>query len=402
MELDVQRISLKRKATSLATVLALAVVIVLATGAAAFAATNPNDNINTAITVPTPLPVSLTLNGAVDLDYGDNAVYSVYLNAGDTLFAGVTEYYGFYLFAFGPTATDINEDMPVEWMPSILGDLHYVAPTSGTYYLAVMAMPDDGSGAPVAGTASLWAGALRKTSTSILTTYETATSSKTTASTSLVLPFNTLCSFDGTLTAAAGGVAYEPLAVLRQYAGGKQTKVANAWTFGEEDAGFWAYVPFPVDGVKRKVTYTFQFAGTDPEAATAEGLGFSTNSVTITPRPYMTTPTSASSVYHGKAFTMYNILLPRHTSGGYPVRFYCERYERLSNGKYAWRLRKTVNAKAYNTTYTNYAADLYSEPGSKCQASVVLPYAGKWRVRAYHGDADHYPTYSGYKAVTAK
>jgi hypothetical protein len=33
---------------------------------------------------------------------------------------------------------------------------------------------------------------------------------------------------------------------------------------------------------------------------------------------------------------------------------------------------------------------------------VRLPYTGKWRIYASHGDSGHYTTTSGYKSVTVK
>ncbi len=33
---------------------------------------------------------------------------------------------------------------------------------------------------------------------------------------------------------------------------------------------------------------------------------------------------------------------------------------------------------------------------------LSLPYAASWRMRAYHGDANHAATYSGYRAITVK
>ena len=387
-----QRISLGSKATRLAAVLTLAVVIVLAGGASAFAVAN--NNISTAIPIPTPLPVPVTLDGSATAD-GDSAVYSVYLEAGDALFAGViTGDYVFNLEVYAPTATDIWDAIPVEWMPSLLGDINYVAPTSGTYYLHIWAPPAEGGDPAAVGTANLWAGAMKKTSVGLTTSYLTSTGTKTTTASSLIVGFDTFCMFDGVLNAVAGPVPYEGISVLRQFPGGKVTKIATAWTFND---GTFGYIPIPVTGVRRKVTYTFQYGGSDPESQTAEGLGFSYASVTITPRPLITTPASASTVTHKKTFTMSGFLLPRHTSGSYPVKLYCYRNERG-----VWRLRKTVNARAYNSTYMNYNMGYYQEPATKYSASVALPYAGKWRIRAYHGDADHYGTYTSYKLVTAK
>jgi hypothetical protein len=80
------------------------------------------------------------------------------------------------------------------------------------------------------------------------------------------------------------------------------------------------------------------------------------------------------------------------------VKIQCYRYEKLRGGKYAYVLRKTVSAKAYDykphigRTYTKYLT-----------TSLSLPYTGKWRIRAYHApDATYAPTYSSYKYITVK
>jgi len=39
---------------------------------------------------------------------------------------------------------------------------------------------------------------------------------------------------------------------------------------------------------------------------------------------------------------------------------------------------------------------------TKYKASVSLPHRGKWRVRAYHADAGHAPSFSGYDYITVK
>jgi len=39
---------------------------------------------------------------------------------------------------------------------------------------------------------------------------------------------------------------------------------------------------------------------------------------------------------------------------------------------------------------------------AKYSTNYKFPYAGKWRMRAYHSDSDHLPTWSGYTYVTVK
>lgn len=127
--------------------------------------------------------------------------------------------------------------------------------------------------------------------------------------------------------------------------------------------------------------YRARFAGT---ASLSPKLSSSRK---VIPRVYLTTPTSPSTMYRTKYYSVYGYLKPRHTSGSYPVRIYRDRYVSGS-----WRSYGYVKARASNySTYTKYVA------------SVKLPYAGKWRMRAYHpSDAANAATYSSYRYVTVK
>jgi hypothetical protein len=127
--------------------------------------------------------------------------------------------------------------------------------------------------------------------------------------------------------------------------------------------------------------YRLQFAG-DPTWA-----GGTSAAVVVTPRVYLTRPTTPTSVKRARAFSAYGFIKPRHTSGTYPVAIKCYRYQ---SGK--WVLRKTVPAKASNySTYTKYSK------------SLSLPYAGRWRIRAYHAaDSKNAATCSSYRYVTVK
>ena len=106
----------------------------------------------------------------------------------------------------------------------------------------------------------------------------------------------------------------------------------------------------------------------------------------VKPRASLGVPAAPSTMYRTKTYTVYGALRPRHTSGSSVGRLYCYRWE---SGR--WRLRKTYTLKAYNySTYSRY------------RTSVKLPKAGKWRMRAYHSDASHAATYSGWRYTTVK
>ena len=113
-----------------------------------------------------------------------------------------------------------------------------------------------------------------------------------------------------------------------------------------------------------------------------------TSAIYLVPRVSVTTPVCASTMYRTRYYAAYGYLKPRHTSGTYPVWIYKYRYV---NG--AWRSYGYVKAKASN--YSSY---------SKYAVSLRLPYAGKWRLRAYAPlDGGHATSWSsGYKYVTVK
>jgi len=110
--------------------------------------------------------------------------------------------------------------------------------------------------------------------------------------------------------------------------------------------------------------------------------------VKVTPRVYLTTPTGSTTVYKSRYYTYYGYMKPRQTSGTKPVRIVC--YLRTSTGSY-------VAKKTYYATASNYSSY------SKYAAAVRLPYAGRWRIRAYFPATSYYAaTYSSYRYVTSK
>lgn len=102
------------------------------------------------------------------------------------------------------------------------------------------------------------------------------------------------------------------------------------------------------------------------------------------PKAWLTAPVAPSTLSRLRSYSVYGYLKPRHS--GSPVKIYAYRLEGTT-----WKLRVTAYAKSTNyLTYSKYAA------------TIRLPYAGKWQIRAYHTDAVHYSTYSSYRTVTVK
>jgi len=95
-------------------------------------------------------------------------------------------------------------------------------------------------------------------------------------------------------------------------------------------------------------------------------------------RVYLTAPTPPLTVLKGVAFAAAGYLKPKHPAGNYPIKIYCYRSEKQSDGTTKWVLRKTASALSEDyETYTRYST------------ALSLPYAGSWRMRAYHPEDDY-------------
>ncbi len=92
---------------------------------------------------------------------------------------------------------------------------------------------------------------------------------------------------------------------------------------------------------------------------------------------------SSASPVHGRTFYIYGYLRPRH-SGSTRLYLY-----RLVNGRY--RYYDYRNATNYDyLTLTRF------------RLSMRMAHAGRWRVRAYHQDADHPATWGAYRYFTVR
>jgi len=130
---------------------------------------------------------------------------------------------------------------------------------------------------------------------------------------------------------------------------------------------------------------------------TLEGnSGFTSNSQVTKPyatKVVLTNPVAPTTMYKGKAKTVYGYLQPGHTSGSYPVRIY--KYKKVSG---SWKSYGYVKAKASN---------IYDDSDfgkSKYSVSMSLPSTGSWRLRAYAiADSQHPAAWSSsYDYVTVK
>jgi predicted outer membrane repeat protein len=106
------------------------------------------------------------------------------------------------------------------------------------------------------------------------------------------------------------------------------------------------------------------------------------------PKATVYTPHAPSTMYRNHHYTIYGYVAPRHTSGTYLVTL--KFYLRNSHGVYVYHHSVKARRYYYSTTKTKY------------KATVSLPHKGRWRVRAYHSDSGHAPSYSGYDYITVK
>lgn len=194
-----------------------------------------------------------------------------------------------------------------------------------------------------------------------------------TAAAATTVAYKTSTSITGTLTTQAGvPLANKPVR-LEYYSGG--WKYAKSGTTSA--SGRVSLTAAPVS----KTSYRLVFLA---DADYSQAIG---PTIAITPKVYLSTPTAPSTARRSVRFTSYGYLKPRHTSGSYPVRIYKYRYV---SGK--WKSYGYVKARA--TNYSSY---------SKFTASVSLPYAGRWRLRAYAPtDSGHAATYGSYRYLTVR
>ena len=91
-----------------------------------------------------------------------------------------------------------------------------------------------------------------------------------------------------------------------------------------------------------------------------------------------------------KSYSVYGSLKPRQTATAADAGVVVIKCYQRKSGK--WKYRKTVKAKVYD--YDSY---------SRYKGSVKLPYAGRWRMRAYFiGSSTNAAKYSSWKYVRAE
>jgi hypothetical protein len=110
--------------------------------------------------------------------------------------------------------------------------------------------------------------------------------------------------------------------------------------------------------------------------------------VSVRPRATTSASVAPSAARRSHSFSVYGYVAPKHASGTYLVTL--NFYLRNAHGAYVYHHHVHARRSYYSSTRTKY------------KATVSLPHRGKWRVRAYHSDAGHSPSYSGYDYITVR
>ncbi len=320
------------------------------------------------------------VSGTMDQSVSSDDVYSVWLESGQTISVSMTADdgtdFGIYLYAPGTSTVIGNTDFVASSYGSYPATFTYVAPASGTYYL-------DECASEVPGAYSI---DYTLDGTSLASDDEVP---------GVSIPASPI---SDTLDSEADVDDVYAVALVA----GQQIDVSMTADDGT-DFDIYLYPPgtSTVNGDEDSVaesngesypehfTYTAVTSGTYYlDACANDGSGSYTIDYKIKSPARVYAPIAPSTMRRGRAASIYGYVAPAHSSGTYLVSL--KFYLRNSHGTYV--LHHSVNARRY----------AYSSSRSKYKASVALPHAGKWRVRAYHSDAGHAPSYGGYDYITVR
>lgn len=296
------------------------------------------------------------LSGTVDALADPNDVYSLDLTAGQRLTLSLIGPEGgdLDLYLFGPATTALGyfiDAVGYSKRTTFPETISYLVPSSGSYRIAVHAF--SGSGAY----ALSWHVAEPSSTVSAITFVSNR-----------IPAYNVAVTITGSLRSGWSPLSGKTFA-LQRLSGSSWVTVAQQ-TSGSTGLASFSVVPY---GYSLTV-YRVVFAG---------ALGYAPSAslpLVVKPKAYVRTPDGPSSITEGKPFWVWGYLRPRHLAGTYPIRVYKQKW----NGS-RWVSYGYVYGRAYN--YYGY---------TKYYARVTFSSFGRWRVRAYHADAAHFPVYSGW------
>lgn len=337
---------------------------------------DPDDNIPG---ISLPATASATIGGLSDTD----DVYKIYLQAGQTLEATLTELSEGntdpQLYVYDPTSTDVDVD---PWVADAISSepvksLTYKAQATGYHYVDVYSGGDPGSyvlewsatSSPDDNLPGVRASAPRLRGWLGLTT-----------DTDDVHRIHAVAG--QRISAALTGVASE----------GTTSTDFDLYLFGPGATDARIDTPLArADAATYPKIIGFTARTTGDYFLLAHAFaGEGTYVLDWWVRPFATvsTPVAPSRVYRRHTFTVYGYVSPRHTSGTYlaSVRF----YKKDSHGVYVYH--HTVRARR----------SYYSASKTKYKVTTALTSSGAWRARAVHEDGAHATSVSGYRYITVR
>jgi len=167
-------------------------------------------------------------------------------------------------------------------------------------------------------------------------------------------------------------ISGQPVELWRSF---NNTTWSRVTTVTTDAQGVATSMNYPME---RNTYFKMVFPGSEPDLLAGSESGVRT----VMCRAYLSTPSATRR--SGRTYRFSGYLKPRHTAGSYAVRTYVDRYQ---GGRWVTRRIRYTQVSNYST-YSRYSIDL------------LLPQNGRWRVREYHADSSHAPTWSSYRYFT--
>ena len=315
---------------------------------------------------------SRTGNLSIDLAerYYEDDVYAVYLAAGEIVTISLNGDSGtdFGLWLYGPEALDVVTDDPlVRVDPAAWGgpDTYpmvvqsYTVPKSGYYYIDAFSFVDsaeDGGANSGSGGYTLGITVERSTTGILLDSVPT-------------LAYRQPCTISGEIHSRTGAVA-----------GTVKLMASEDGVYYDpmlETSSLNGAFSFAVPANTKRMYYLVQYAGTSEYNPSARPI-------TVNMLARISGPSGVR--YGTRSYTLKGSLGSWHNSGSSAVRIYLWRYVSGHWKAYGYRTAKMSSYGLWSPYTVKYK----------------FPYAGKWKMQAYHSDSSHATTRSSYTYLTVK
>lgn len=335
--------------------MAAAALLLFALPSAAFASINeaePNDTIDLANTFNVAQANSELLMGSLSESTDTDDVYSFMAFAGETVTLTFNQDTGmnFGYALYGPEATNLLAPFDSGGLSS--STYSFSVSQTGPYYIRVYTFAGGGTGYY-----SVNVEFPRQVTVAMVTPSST-------------LSFGTTPTVEGAIIGGRGGLPTGS-ATLYYSIDGLLWLPISRFSVPAGTTSFTSMCSAQGYPIEEKTYYKIIFEGNSTFAASSAQTYFTT-------KAYLTAP-SAGRV-GTRRYRMSGILGPTHDAGTYPVRIYL--WRRVNGSWKAYGYQKAVAANmGMDSTYSK---------------TFTFPYKGTWRLQAYHSDAGHLPTKSGY------